>query len=115
MNDQQQQSLASLRLKYQDGDSRFLINEFERNLLLLIEQKGMIDHPVFKMIVQDAQKRIDEINTLLMNDRALTDMQRSNLFHEKDVWSFNLSRFGLTGVDKALTALEDRINFELNK
>ena len=115
MNDTQERAFIALRNKYQDADSRLMIDDFERDMRKLIEVKNIADNPAFQEIVKDAQAKVDEINVLLMTDASMTPEKRAALFHEKKVWAFNISRFGATTNDRALAILEERIQHELIK
>ena len=107
MNDTQERAFIALRNKYQDADSRLMIDDCERDMRKLIEVKNIADNP--------AQAKVDEINVLLMTDASMTPEKRAALFHEKKVWAFNISRFGATTNDRALAILEERIQHELIK
>ena len=115
MTETQKMKLQALRQKYQDDESRLYINSLEKELTKLIEESGMKEHPVFKAIAEDAAKKLNEINTLLMNDNSLDEKKRAALFHEKKVWSFNLQRFGMSTADQAIALLEKTIDEKLSQ
>lgn len=96
MNEDTKQKLAQLRQKYINSpESQADIDAMEARLDRLIDEAKLADHPVFKAITDDAQKRLEDLNILLMNDEKLTDLERTGLFAQKKVWHFIFQRFSL--------------------
>ncbi len=81
----------------------------ELDLEKLIREKNMASNPVFIAIFDDAAKRLNEINTILMNDETLDTAARNRLFDQKKVWKFNFDRFGMTLHDNAIASLEEKM------
>ena len=101
-----QEKLRTLRAKYfGSSESLIWLDGVESALRKLIEEKEMAQHPVFIDIVKDAQKRLNDINALLMNDDTLNDSRRSALFEARKVWRFNVDRFGMKTHDDAIKLL----------
>lgn len=98
-----QQKINTLRDKYiNSSESQQDIDAHEKTLRDLFEEKAMAENPVFKKIAEDAQKRLEEINTLLLNDVHLNEIERSGLFKAREVWRFIFSRFGVEARDEAI-------------
>lgn len=64
-------------------------------------------------IVRDAKRRVSGINSLLMNDRNLTDVQRQALFEKREVYEWYLKLLDVDSVDAALKEIDDAVSFEL--
>ncbi len=110
------QTLALLREKYKESpDSLKWIDDAETTLRSLIEQKQMATNPAFIAIAKDAQKRLNDINALLMNDEKLPEFQRAVLFEAKKVWKFNLDRFGVAAYDDAIELLTRTLDQKLTQ
>lgn len=101
------QRLTELREKYiESEDSQKWIDEVEAELQKRFEESNMKDNPVFKMIISDAQNKMNEINTLLLNDpKDISDKERKYLMMIRDVWKFNIERFGMKPQDDAIKLL----------
>lgn len=116
MNETQQLKIQALRNKYvKDNEATTYIDDIEHRLQKVIEESKIAENPIFQAILQDAEKRLNDVNTLLMTDKTLTDVQRNNLFNQKELWTWNIERFGMKAHDQALQLLEQTIDDKLNQ
>lgn len=115
MNEAHKEKFAKLRQKYTGDFNAREISQMEQELTRLLEAKKMVQDPTFQAIMKDAQRRVTEINVLLMNDEKLTSEQRAALFHERTVWQFVFDRFGMTMENEAVAQLENIIDTKLNE
>lgn len=108
--------LQELRKKYADSaESQRTIDQYETDLIKLFEEKRLVDNPIIQAIFKDAEKKLNEINALLMNDETLTQEQRIRLFSEKKVWHFMFNRFKMVPHDNAIDAMRQIIDAKLNQ
>lgn len=106
MQQEIENKLRLLREKYTGSqDSQDVLDGVEKEFRQIIEEKRMVENPVFIMIMKDAECRLNEINTLLMNDETLSDLDRKILFKDKRRWTFIFERFGMKPHDDALKLL----------
>ncbi len=116
MSEEQKEKIQKLREKYLNSDSSQLyIDDLETELRKLIEEKEITKNPIFQAIFKDAEKKLNDINALLMNDSKLTDIERFGLFKQKEVWKFIFDRFGLEPHNNAIALLEQTIDAKLEQ
>jgi hypothetical protein len=113
MNESQQNKIKQLRAKYFSDDDKPIIDGLEKDLARIMEEKRMAENPVFQAIFGAAEKKLNEITALIDSDEALTDIARAALFHERRVWRYVLSSFGLKPHDNALALLESTLDSKL--
>lgn len=110
------QKITALREKYVDDSvSQKDIDQYETDIQKLFKESDLKNHPVFKSIFEDAEKRMNEINALLMNDKTLTDVQRSSLFSQRDIWQFIFKRFSMKTHDDALDAMKALLDSKIEQ
>lgn len=97
--------LKKLREKYVDKRDQMMIDDIESLLRKKLKQSDFAQNDFAKMIVEDAEKRVVDIDFLLSNDQKLTDIERARLFAEKEVHKFYLSRFGSKNADSYIASL----------
>lgn len=98
---------------YADGPQ--WVDNAEKELRKLIEEKQIAQNPIFQAIVLDAEKKLNDINSVLMNDQSISDVDRKTLFMQKLVWKFIFDRFGMKPHDDAIVALDIAIDSQLNR
>jgi hypothetical protein len=109
-----QQKLSQLRQKYiGSDDSQAYVNDLEKEITNLFEEKRMAVNPIFQAIFKDAEKKLNDINLFLQNDEKLTDIDRRILFAQKNIWKFVFERFGLKLHDNAIALLKEIIDSKL--
>lgn len=114
MNEEMKQKMSSLRAKYVNSpDSQQYIDNLANEIEKLATEKDYAKNPLFEAIIKDAEKRLNEINALLMNDEELSDVQRKCLFAQKKVWIFIFERFSLVPHDNALKVLHTLVDQKL--
>jgi len=109
------EKITALREKYSDVASQAYIADLETEYARILKETDLLTHPLFKKIAEEAQRRIDEINTLLMNDEEMTESQRIRLYADRKAFRFIFSRFGLAARDSALQALDAHIEQTLQQ
>lgn len=116
MTEELKVKLAKLREKYSTGysDGTQFVDEIESELRRLIEDKRMANNPIFVAIFNDAQRKLNEINALLLSE-ATTEKERDKFFAEKRVWKFIFDRFGMKPHDDAIKLLEETIDSRLGQ
>lgn len=115
MNSQIENKLKTLREKLRSFiDGNQFVNEIESELIKNTENKRLADNPLFKAIFTDAEKRITEINSLLLNVKV-TEEERKYLFAQKDVWQFVFDRFDMKVYDEAIESLKSLIDSKLSQ
>lgn len=85
--------LGQLKSRHLGEEDISRVTDWERDLRRKIVQSELMQRPEIQNIVADGEAKIEEINTLLMNDETLTDQDRKDLFHLKKLHSFYLERF----------------------
>lgn len=88
------EKIDGLRKEYIEPEDQAAINTIEANLRKKIIASKLKDNDTVKMIIEDANKRVGDINWLLANDETLIETERNKLFQERKVHRFWLQRFG---------------------
>lgn len=107
--------IASLREKYLDDDSSQYLNDVEKTLEDLLEQRDFLKHPVFKKIETMCSKKVNEMSALLMNDETLTDKEREKLFARREAVRFVSKKFSVAVVDEALDTLNEVLDARIKQ
>lgn len=108
-----QKKIATLRGIYLDDESVALLNQTESDITMLFEESSLRDNPVFIAIFKDAEKKLNDINALLMNDETLGESDIQKLHAQKKVWKFVFDRFSMKYNDQALALIDDMLNSKL--
>lgn len=93
-----------------DEESRNAVAELEQKLHRLAVAENLKTHPPIKEWLDYLEAQISHCNTLLRNDRSLTDLQRQTLFEKREVCEKFVSMFNGSGKQ----AVEEEINNLLN-
>ena len=109
------EKIDALREKYSDEPSRAYIADLETEYAKILSETDLLTHPLFVKIAEEANTRINEINTLLMNDEELTEERRIRLYADRKAFRFIFTRFGLATRDSALKALDALVDTKLEQ
>ena len=96
-----QSNLDKLRTIYiDDPASQYIIDDYERKLRRAIVESELAKSDGAQMLIESAQKKINQINYLLMNGEDLDTESRKALFRAKEVHMWYLERLtGKTSVE----------------
>lgn len=89
-----------------DDDSRRRVAQLEERLQNALMAERLLDHPVIGEYMAHVEGELERIETLLLQDRKLTESQRSALFMYRDV----LERFAGLFTGKETEQVEQSIN-----
>ena len=107
------QKIQGLREKYLDSDSISWIDETEKAFHDLVQDKELAENPLFKKLVAHLAGRIKEINTLLLNDKQMTDVERARLFNLRDVFETVAKLLDADVYNQALETMADILDNKL--
>lgn len=113
MNKDIEQKIAKLREVYTGEINRKDIDDIEKSLRERIKRSQIAEIDVIQDILKDAQQKVDQINYLLAYDESIDDSKRKALFRERDVWQFNLDRYGMGDSVGAIKDIENLIDQKL--
>ncbi len=108
--------LNKLRDIYKSSEDQKLIDEIEQKIRNNITKSKVIDRPEIQAVVEDAKKRVTEINILLAYDEELNApteearVKRWGLFRERSIHQFYLDRFGVKNIEAELESLDKYID-----
>lgn len=100
-----------LRENYVDAEE--FVSDFEAKLTKLVKMKKLATNPLFISIAEATQKRLNDINALLMNDETLTDMQRQRLFGRREELRSLSNMLNTKSEDSAIAGLLSTIDERL--
>lgn len=109
-----QNKLNILRAKYSDQQSLEDIYQFELDYSRLVEEKGFLSNPLFISLSKELEKKLNEMNALLMNDENLDEKQRNKIISERKAFRHLLNTIGIEYRDNALLALEEIVDSKLS-
>jgi hypothetical protein len=89
-----------------DEESRKQVQDLEDRLHKLAVAENLKSHPPVKEWIDYLETQISHCNTLLRNDRTLTDLQRQVLFEKRDICEQFVSMFDGSGKE----VIEQEIN-----
>ena len=98
--------LTALRAKYQGSENQADIAEREREFLALASEREVLSSTAFKKFAETAEKKLNELNALLMNDESCWSEKGKLIAREKTIWQTMLKAFGIKATDSAFEALE---------
>lgn len=89
------------------------VQKRERRLRSMVLQKSLKNHDAVIMIIEDAEKRIKAINTVLVEKEDIEEMERKLLMRERAVFRFFLSRFDPNYVENGIKELEEQLDKDI--
>ncbi len=111
-----QKKIGALKDKYVNSEESLKdIEQYESDITTLFEESKLKDHPVFIKIVEDAEKKLNELNAILLNADTLSDVERSALIKVRNVWRFIFTRFKLVPHDEAIKAMSQLLDSKLEQ
>lgn len=110
LNENIDKKLTKIRERYRDGVD--FVSESEKELARLMVQEEFGKHPIVIKLVEQAQKKVDQINGLLMYDEKLDQDSelRKALKHQRAVHLFYISSLSGKSASAKRQAIEDEIN-----
>ena len=108
-----QNKIDKLRTVYLLAEDQPLIDQLERDLRKRIAEGKLAENDTVKLILDDAERKIEEINYLLAYDESLGDQDRKALFRERRAHRFYLQRFG-RDVQEYLRRVETTLDEKLS-
>jgi len=85
MNQELQTKILKLKKKYTTPEDRLVISNTEKGIRRKAVEAKLSDNDAVKMIVEDAEKDMQNINLILASDENLLEMERKLLFRKKKV------------------------------
>lgn len=114
--DESEAKLKRLKEYYYDDDYALKwIDTIERSIKQCIKATGIEENEAVRMIIEDAEKRINVINIVLQNDEKLTQDDRNKLFSERAVHKFYLDRFDGRRVSNRYKSAQSLLDEEVAK
>lgn len=108
--------LQTLREYYYDDDySLKWVEAVEKNIRQMVVTSDLMENKAVIAIVDDARKRIDTVNKLLIMDEQLTTEDRSKLYRERNVHQFYLDRFVGKDIDKRFEGINTVLDQEIER
>src|SRR3712207_4777588 len=80
-----------------DEESRKQVADLEDRLHKLAVAENLKQHPPIQEWLDYLETQISHCNTLLRNDRTLTDLQRQTLFEKREICEQFVSMFDVSG------------------
>ncbi len=109
-----QEKIGKLREVYKDPQDQRLIDDYEKALRRRIVEAELGEHEVIQSIIEDAVKKVVEINMLLAYDKQMTEQKRLELFQERSVHEFWIRRFNPKAAERSVKAFEEFIDKKLD-
>lgn len=85
MNLELQNKIGKLKKRYITPEDRLTISDTEKGLRRKAVEAKLSDNDAVKMIVEEAEKDMQNINLILASDENLEEAQRKLLFQKKKV------------------------------
>ncbi len=108
--------LKKLREIYILPEDQKTIDEVEKKIRSRIAAANLAERPEVKLITEDAQRKIKEINILLAYDEELNSpteearVKRWGLFKERSIHQFYLDRFGIKNIEAELESIDQTLD-----
>jgi len=100
---------------FNDQMSLKWVNEVEVAIRKILTKEELFKNKGIKAVVDDIEKKIRAIDTMLTYNAELTDKERGVLFAEKKVHSFYLNRFSGKNLDQQFDRVGKLLDEELEK
>lgn len=107
MKEEIQNKIDRLKSRYLDDDSRNFLHDIEGELQIAFEYKELASSPLFKAIHSEVEQNVKEINSILLLDRDITDIERKILIMKRDLYKFFMDKFGVEIYDEAINAYNE--------
>ena len=108
-----EEKLTRLRSIYLDQDDEGEIDTLDDTVRLQIIKSNLGERDEVKAIVEEAVKKVVDINSLLAYDKKLTELERHGLFNQRDSHMFYIERFDSKRAKEILKNIEDYIDTKL--
>jgi len=105
--------IQRLRKEYTFDSDKQTTLLWEKTIRVAIAKEQIAKTDAIKMLVKECQKKINDIDFLLLNDRQQTEQDRKLLFQKKDDYNWLISFF--TGASNRAKSIEARVNQDLEK
>lgn len=96
-------------------EAKIQIVSWQHEYALLSVKKEWLMHPNTQQLKEACLKSIEQIESVLANDRTKTQDERNALFGEKDAHNVYLALLSQTpdDIDSEQKSIEDKVDFEL--
>jgi len=100
--------IQQLKEKFDSQEDLEQINVWEHKLREQMVITDLYKNEAIKMLLEQLQVKIDDVNSQLQNNQDLTDRDRDKLFVEKRCWSWFQSFFDVS--NNIVKSIEQEIN-----
>jgi hypothetical protein len=86
----------------------------EADLSRLADEKEVLSHPTFQQFAETAERKVNDLNTVLLNDETVLNEKGLRIVQERGLWRAMLQAFGVKFRDEAIETLEAVMNKKLS-
>lgn len=108
-----EERLAQLKIDQYDKEDRKVLEEWRQELFKLRAEESFISHPVTKELVRMIQDQVAFIESTLATNRSLSEIERHELFGQKDAHEIYLS-FLNKNPSEAIASLDKEIEEDIS-
>jgi len=98
---------------YEEKD-RILINNWKKRAFEIMSQQNFIQHPITKDLAEFTKSNIAVIESRLVNEENMSEMERKLLFREKEIYKTYLTLFTRDESDE-LETIDRQVREEINR
>lgn len=109
-----QKKLVQLREEYEGDENQDEISKREKVLIDRLKASGLASVEGVKEIIQDARRRVHNLNISLAYDDELSEIERARLIERRNFFeTYILRRFGAYKTKDAIADLEKYVDEKL--